>query len=172
MRVSVVVLLAVLVTFTADAVRGGTRVSAVEAATANPCAAIATALGPDQSGRTSCEHLRTKGGRLVISAELAEESSTREMLRPGQRCPGGYVGASKQPPSQAKYFEYFDLTFTVQDERTLEFEGWHRMFSSEQDGEFAENGRACGADVGGTIRLVEGRWRLVGDRYTGCSEVK
>src|SRR4051812_32971232 len=170
MRVSVTLLLATFATFTPDSGVGKTSDSAAEAALANPCAVISVALGPDQNGRRSCNHLRAKGGHLVMSAELEEGSSTRDLLRANQSCPGGYVGVNRRPPRRENHYEYLDLTFSVQDERTLAFEGWYRMFSREPDGEFSEIGRACGAEVGGTVHLVEGHWRLIGDRYTGCSE--
>jgi hypothetical protein len=122
------------------------------------CTLLSAVLGPSGDGTPACEKLRSKGGVLRVRMVAMDGETEIELVKSGDRCPGGYVGAATPSPPGAAFL---DLTITGTDARTVRFEG----YSATAEGALA----GCGPEVAGRARLLEHGWKLVGPRQEGCS---
>jgi len=125
------------------------------------CAVLAAAIGPSSARPGVCEKVRLKSGDLPVRVVAMDGEKEVELLKRGDRCPGGYVGADIRSPPAGAGTEWLELTLTATDEKTMTFQG----YAASPVGELA----GCGPAVEGRIRLTARGWRLAGPRQAAAA---
>jgi hypothetical protein len=133
------------------------------------CRLIDTALSSGASGE-SCPGLRERNGDLVLDVVLRDAGTEVRVMRPGQRCPGRYVGVDKRPRKTPRDLSFFELTFSSIDARTMEFELSFVGYTLLPNGEIGGTVGTCNPKASGRVRLSEEGWTQVKVREEGCSK--
>jgi hypothetical protein len=137
----------------------------------HPCEIVGAVLGESKDGSKSCSKLREKNGDLIVSLVFRDGDRTIPLLKPGQRCPGGFFAPDLRSRNKARWVTYLEIAFSYVDDQTLAFEGElinHELLPNGKVGGTGSDG--CGPEVEGRVRLHEDRWRLLGERSEGCDE--
>src|SRR5512140_1982115 len=94
----------------------------------DPCEFLAAALSDGADGGKVCKGLRRDNGDLVVAMVASDGRKRVNLLKRDQRCPGNVVGADLRPSKEPRSVSYLELTLEGEDEKTLRFVGWLRMY--------------------------------------------
>jgi hypothetical protein len=134
----------------------------------DPCALLTAILPTEGKG---CVDLRNPAGQLVVKPVVHDGSKHVKLLRPGQLCPGNIVGVDERPGSANRTVVSMRIDLEGKDEETLTFEGWYDGYDMDSKGRVIGTiGKGCGPEIQGRVRLVGGKWRVIGPTTSGCSD--
>jgi hypothetical protein len=135
----------------------------------DPCPLLEEIFRPTDAEKRACSKLRESNGDLVVELALQDGEKEIEMIKAGQRCHYGIVGADGRPRKKPRWVSSLSIVLEAKDEKALAFTGRQGSYKLGTDGSVETISKDC-SDITGQLRFVNKKWRLQGSRSEGCSE--